>query len=273
MPAAPAPLDARSISLSLPAAPAHPLPLRVLSVHRRVLNLLDDAERIIAVVTPEVGDGPFHIVLQQPTSFGFARPDMAGQWLGQNLMLGDQRIDCLQARRWNPALAPAPLSPRALSALDACARAAEAFRNRWKSMDRATVKRMQTGAALIAEGVHQSDERALHQGVSLLMGLGPGLTPAGDDYLLGVLARLHMDAAGPDADAMARLITAAAATTTRLSRAWLQHAAQGRFDARWHGLQEALLAANEEDVCQAMQRILNVGVSSGPVALSGFLQT
>jgi hypothetical protein len=127
---------------------------------------------------------------------------------------------------------------------------------------------MQRGAALIAQGIAQPDRAA-----SLLAGLGPGLTPAGDDYLLGALARLWLDATQPEAGELSSSVLAAAAKTTRISRAWLQYAARGQFDVRWHDLQRALLMADEEAICRAAHRILSVGATSGPQAMAGFLLT
>ena len=266
-----APFSARSISAALPLASNETRPLRVLSVHRRVINLEDDRGNLLAVVTSEVGDGPFHIVLEQPASFDFARPGLTGQWQGQQLMLGNRCIDWSQARRWQPHLAPATLPQRAISTLGDCVRSATVFQQRREGMDPATIARMQMGASLLTKGLLQADEPALRQGVSLLAGLGPGLTPAGDDYLLGALARLQLDAALPDITTLGQFIPAAALATTRLSRAWLTYAARGLFDARWHALQSALIGGEQKDICQAANDILSVGASSGPQAMAGFL--
>jgi hypothetical protein len=265
MPAPAILLHARSVSLALPDGSG---PVRILSVHRRALNLTDEAGRIIAVVTPEVGDGPFHIVLAQSTSFDALHAGDAGAWRETSVQVGRWRVDWAQARRWHPQLTPAPIPRQALDTLNECVWATDLFQSRWAGMDARTIDRMQRGAALIAQGIAQPDRAA-----SLLAGLGPGLTPAGDDYLLGALARLWLDATQPEAGELSSSVLAAAAKTTRISRAWLQYAAWGQFDVRWHDLQRALLMADEEAICRAAHRILSVGATSGPQAMAGFLLT
>ena len=264
---------ARSVSLALPQSPDHPRPLRVLSVHRRALNLLDDAGNIIAVVTPEVGNGPFHIVLTHSLAFDFAAPGQDGFWQGTSLTLADHRIEWARARFWNPGLTPVFISQPALAALRDCMQEASAFQDRWKGIDKRTMLRMQSGVESIVRGLKDGERETLRRGVSRLIGLGPGLTPAGDDVLLGMLARLWLDAAQPAATGLGQCARDAAAMTTRISRAWLQHAARGQFDARWHALQAALLIADDTAICDAAHRILNVGASSGPQAMAGFLLT
>ena len=266
-------LLSRSFSAALSPTPEAPRPMRVLSVHQRALNLMDDAGDILAVVTPEVGDGPFHIVLARPISFEFTRPGEPGRWQDEVLTLGDVRIDWRHARPWQPHLTPILITNDALQALRTCAQRSVGFQNRWSGMDDLTISRMQRGAAWIAQGMVEENAGAWRQGVSLLAGLGPGLTPAGDDYLLGALARLQLDSSFTRIPEIDALIRAGAQNTTRLSRAWLQHAVRGRFAAHWHALGNALLAGGENAICRAAEDILRVGATSGPQALAGFLLT
>ena len=70
-----------------------------------------------------------------------------------------------------------------------------------------------------------------------LVGLGPGLTPAGDDWLAGWLLAQHL---GEDLRGLRNLegliVALAAERTTTLSRALLTCAAAGEADAAWHTL-------------------------------------
>src|SRR5204863_7812126 len=119
-------------------------------------------------------------------------------------------------------------------------------------------------------------------GVQKIAGLGPGLTPAGDDFLLGLMAALIMQspprlAAVPapqafTANNLCTLIgTVAAHQTTRLSATWLRYAAQGEFGAPWHGLAQSLASRRPEPIQQAARRILATGATSGRAALAGFV--
>jgi hypothetical protein len=264
-------LQARSVSQTLPPVRESGQALRVLSAHRRALNLEDEQGRILAVVTPEAGDGPFHIVLTREIALNLAAPGAQAWREGTTLTLADWIVDWAQARRWHPGLTPATIPAQSLARLSDCVRANERFQERMTGIDGRSASRLQQGAIMVAAGAVTGDEEALQAGVALLMGLGPGLTPAGDDYLLGALARLHLDAAAPDVSALARYVAANAPRTTKLSRAWLLHGVQARFDARWHALQKAMSSGRAHDICRTARAILAVGATSGPLSMAGFL--
>src|SRR3954464_4708837 len=73
-----------------------------------------------------------------------------------------------------------------------------------------------------------------------LVGLGPGLTPAGDDVMAGTMAGLVRLGPPPAERFAAGVYSLAAGRTTELSRALLRHAAAGRVSGEYaavlHGL-------------------------------------
>jgi hypothetical protein len=98
-------------------------------------------------------------------------------------------------------------------------------------------------------------------------GRGPGLTPAGDDLLAGVLvvARLCWGpAAEPRLDAVARDVA-----TTGIARAFLVQAARGRCIAPVHDWLVAVAAGRADDAARARARLLAVGASSGAHLAAG----
>gem|GEM_PF-1518028 len=128
------------------------------------------------------------------------------------------------------------------------------------------------GAALNAIYRH-GDRDALATAVRTLCGLGPGLTPAGDDWLAGWLLGLHLAPDPKGLGDLSDLVTdIAAARTTTLSRAFLECAAAGEADASWHALLDALAgeSANER-VEKSARAILAHGDTSGAAMLGGFL--
>jgi hypothetical protein len=262
---------ARSFSVALVASSTPSQLVRVLSLHRSVINFVTETGDLLAVVNPSIGDGPFHIVLETPARFDFIPLHAEGIWQGRSLALGHVRIDWSRAQGWNPYLASTIITRSALDVLQACAQKHKAFRSRWAGMKQHTVTRMQKGAMLLASGLWASETESLRQGLVLLMGVGPGLTPAGDDYLLGVMARLQMDSSWPDVVQVGELISGMGVKTTRLSWTWLMHAAHGEFDERWHHLRLALMQQDELAICRACHDVLQVGASSGPQAMAGFL--
>jgi hypothetical protein len=106
---------------------------------------------------------------------------------------------------------------------------------------------------------------------SKLSGLGAGLTPAGDDFILGAIYATWIIHPPEIASILAEGITnAAIPLTTSLSAAWLRSAGKGEAGILWHTFFESLLAGNTSDIQVQITRLLSVGASSGADALAGF---
>ncbi len=108
-----------------------------------------------------------------------------------------------------------------------------------------------------------------------LLGLGPGLTPSGDDFVGGVLfTRTHESgAAGVDwRQANAKIIARARQRTNPISFALLADLADGYGYEPLHELAEALEDGTAGDpVVHALRRLVRLGHSSGWDLLAGFL--
>jgi Protein of unknown function (DUF2877) len=110
--------------------------------------------------------------------------------------------------------------------------------------------------------------RDLAATVTALLGRGPGLTPAGDDILAGMLVTLTA-ARHPAAHQLAAVIQAAdpARRTTTISAALLWHAARGECIPP---LAEVLTALDRgEDPGERVRRLRGVGGTSGTALLAG----
>jgi hypothetical protein len=95
----------------------------------------------------------------------------------------------------------------------------------------------------------------------LLGGRGPGLTPAGDDVLAGILL---VAALGPDpVDTVVRAAAAEAVPTTDVARAFLRWAARGQSIAPAHELLAAIATGDPRRARLARQRLDSLGASSG----------
>jgi len=122
------------------------------------------------------------------------------------------------------------------------------------------------GHALACNDVH-----AITVATRQLAGLGPGLTPSGDDFLAGVMIGDRMANGGRRMAEGTLLFTVAAPRTTRLSRAFLHAASQGYVDERWSMLLTALCGADPIALAQAAQAVFDFGASSGLDMATGFL--
>lgn len=114
----------------------------------------------------------------------------------------------------------------------------------------------------------KSDLAALVQ----LLGLGPGLTPSGDDLLAGLLIAWRQVGATSASDRLAQaLLTAACERTTEISQAHLQAAAKGYGAAPLHHLLGAILNNDRQRLDQALDAAAKIGHSSGFDAIAGVI--
>lgn len=214
---------------------------------------VETAAGIACVGSASIGCGPLNAILARP---------QAVPRVGSTL-----RLCVEQAQAWIPPRAT-PVDPSALIALWAGRRSREGLAGLVDSPARverharraaeAFIGWLQGGAALPAPAA-----------ASALIGLGPGLTPAGDDFVGGALIALH---ARGRRDAAARIgrwaLALAERRTGRISRAHLACAARGEGHEALH----ALLAARDPDAAvAAMDALDRVGHSSGWDAAAGAL--
>jgi hypothetical protein len=106
-----------------------------------------------------------------------------------------------------------------------------------------------------------------------LLGLGPGLTPAGDDLVGGAVfaRRLVTPRPGPWSDAAATLRARAAERTHRISAVLLSDLMDGEGHAPLHDLALALTTGHGPGAFEAASRLVRIGHSSGWDILTGFL--
>ena len=103
-----------------------------------------------------------------------------------------------------------------------------------------------------------------------LLGLGPGLTPSGDDYLGGALVALHATGQPELGWRLWRTLEPQLVVTTGdLSGAHLGAAAEGLGHAALHDLIGAILAGDSEKIREALCAATSIGHTSGWDAVAG----
>lgn len=113
-----------------------------------------------------------------------------------------------------------------------------------------------------------------------LLGLGPGLTPSGDDAIGGALIALHLLGQDGPRDAIwAKLSPHVAAATGDISRAHLEAAAEGFGHEAMHRVAASILTGDVTHLGEAIDAVDAIGHTSGwdalvgmTVALSAWLQ-
>jgi hypothetical protein len=249
----------------------HPIPsdLRVQSVFRSAINGLTREGRLVTVATERIGGLPDGIVLA-------GDPDLAAVGIrpGMNVRLGRTlRVESAgvvvkldTAAAWSPRVLTMDAS-RWPSRAARCATLIGRYRVAGGLESLAVA-----GPALdgLAAAVTRSDRASALRSARGLIGLGPGLTPSGDDALAGVETALHavghpvagfLQAATDDLDTR----------TTMVSAAMLRHAARGDAAERVHFLLAALLSGADEDLADAIGAAVRWGATSGSDLLAGVL--
>lgn len=131
---------------------------------------------------------------------------------------------------------------------------------------------------LVQAGVERKREGI--EGVAMgLLGLGPGLTPSGDDVLAGFVAAMVLLSARLSVDGLSReevglwIAALAPSRTTRLSAALLAYAARGEVAEQLGDLLMALASPIEatKAVLHAADGLLQFGATSGGDTLLGVL--
>lgn len=228
------------------------------SVFERAVNLLVNGE-LWTVLDASRPDAPFGIRLAHDES-GFDvnaadRVHVRAGFVG----VGDLIIDCRAASRWAPTSWTQPASGLAsrLSTIEHVARS-----RAWAESGNM--------AGDVIDALHKSDAE-LARAVQRTVGRGPGLTPAGDDVLVGILALLTSGAAElHDASRLSDALTPFLPTTTDVSRHLLQQAARGLTGRALHDLGKALIEGAPHDVfTDALNLVLDTGFTSGADACMG----
>lgn len=114
------------------------------------------------------------------------------------------------------------------------------------------------------------------EAASRLIGLGPGVTPSGDDVLIGFMAGLYCTA-GTDQkklvliQAFGSALCLLAKGTNDISRTFLFHAARGEFASSLVTLVEAIQNGEERALYLTLKGSMQVGHSSGTDSVTGLL--
>ena len=255
---------------------------QVLGVFERACDLITPDGNVVTLVVPEIGNGPFNIVVDgNPAFFSEIEINTPVTLIKGLLQLGRLRVDLRGAVVWEPRPDWDTLRTRQATIVSClpflrttCHRNApdKTFLNLLNSSrlddDAALAIARSAGEALQNGWAGNQDQ--LQVATSTLAGLGNGLTPAGDDFLTGVMLWAWLTHPDP-LPFCHTLLQIAIPRTTTLSAAFLRAAAQGECNSSWHPLFTALSTRAESEIEGAAQRVLAHGATSGADTLAGFL--
>lgn len=256
-------------------------------LHRfpKVLNLVNENRDVFSIVVPAVGNGPFAAVVEVEDFQGLFGGGERISVKEERLQVGNTLVSFDAAEVWDPVLdwrefylidkvGLVDHIESQLSSTSMESGMAEVFylgRNEGGNSRFVTSQR--EGSSLILDGLANHDTSSLKTGAASLAGLGVGLTPTGDDFLMGVMYGLQATKPSIEAEEISTLMyEVASGRTTSLSAAWLKAASLGEAAEKWHELVRAVLANQTEDIQQAIQQVIDTGETSGADALTGFVQ-
>ncbi len=259
---------------------------RVHSVFAKAINFTGQDDSLYCLAAEELDDAPATVRVRRPAGTALdgigIKPGDEVATAACGLVCGPVPVKAAAVRPWTAALPPFPAGAagriRLAANLDAL-RAAIVAAGRDGGLkgfvtgtagtvpERELAARAAALAALLGAG-----EQDFAAAGRRLVGLGPGLTPAGDDFLAGLMIIFNLPAGpfGRRCRETAAALAAGAATTT-VSRAMLAHAARGRTRAGVVALLAALTAGSPADVAAAALPVLAGGASSGTDLAAGLL--
>lgn len=184
-------------------------------------------------------------------------------------------IQLAHARVWRPAAHAARVTPAQIEnhLRRAAADLAMQRRRRASAIDRAAAPVV----AALRDACRRLDDRGAAEHAERLIGWGEGLTPAGDDFLIGVCAGLDALIDGDAArqacrDSIGAAMCTASGRTTTISAHYLRLAAGGHYQERLLDARDALLCdASPQRRDVALRTACTVGASSGTDSVAGLL--
>lgn len=256
-----------------------------MSIHRAAFYLrrsVDDALLVVAI--EDVGGLPGGMLVRGCRDLRTVGLRV-GQWLqpapdGWSVPDARLRIDAASAVAWSPALptaarrGAAAWTPRALAAARSIAAdlapMGSLASGRWLADDPWSPRIAGSCRRLVRALAEGSGAAAIREAVELI-GIGPGLTPSGDDVLVGLLAGLDAIDHPLRAEVAAAVGAAAPARTTSVGAATLAHATRGAYTEWLHAVLVALSEASGDGdpVPTAIARAMTYGATSGGDTLVG----
>jgi hypothetical protein len=214
---------------------------------------LRSGDHFLCIGEPDIGNGPLTMIGDIRLSDLALQPGQSAAVSNRDLTIGTVRLKLDRCEIWRPAAWPScPPHARLIEichVLHGQAEAGGLARPPFEQAARARIARL---------------------GLCGLIGLGPGLTPSGDDVVAGTLATLDALGEHQAHAALARMVVDNLSSTSALSAALLRAAAGRHVGEHLHRMVSSVLTG---DVGTALAIAGNVGASSGWDMLSGITST
>lgn len=257
---------------------------RVHSVFARTVNIEVEGGDLLTLASRGVDNAPDTVVIDLE-GFGDVgierggRAEIAPGALGA----GPLRVDLDGVSSWSPAL---PTYPRDDARLRANLRwvsirlwqseGGRRARGQWSPGDSfadASRAMLDERSASLGASLLRADLDAARAGAAAMVGLGPGLTPSGDDFLVGLFAILNIaqSPCHPMRAICGDVVAIARTSTNAISVAALANAARGRVRQSIEALVRELIDGTPAGLRVALDRVLAIGATSGSEIVAGLV--
>ena len=250
------------------------------------MNLIADGGEIISLVNPAIGNGPFNIVVPALPLNAHITPDEEcdlnpgfASVGGLSVRLSQPDIQIWEPRFPWSSIAPTPDEIKFviawlnefLATWEPSQQVQTPIGESKSSLSYNIQDQLETESKHLFLGIAHHDLDRIKLSAARLVGMGQGITPDGDDLMLGALLATWMTEPSTFSTELGEVILEAVADrTTAISMAWLMAAARGECTEHWHSILNAIRTMSQEDFLQGALQIYRQGHSSGWSALRGF---
>jgi hypothetical protein len=260
-------------------APATSFDGIVHSVFARACNIACEFG-LLTIAAPGLTDGPMVWRLAAGAPLDFRHLFHPGERLRRRQAMAftrEVKLDLGSAATWRPSSLPRTSTGQLSANLQ---RATAALDLRRPVRSSVIEREGQASLRSLEDACRRLDVERATAEIHRLVGWGEGLTPAGDDALVGLLAALGALAPGdaerlPFLRSLSAVIVSGAPRTTDISAHYLRLAAHGHFNADVTDLRHAFLAADEsgegDSMRNALESALDVGATSGADMVAGMM--
>jgi hypothetical protein len=230
----------------------------VAAVYERSLYLRAGGA-FVCIGEPVLGNGPSTLIVNGRLSELNLRPGASATIVDEAIAIGPVVFRLDRCALWEPPAWPAVASSdRLAQTCTTLARRLAVEAPQHGPMISKRIARLETWL---------SGPRSTMEEVHGIVGLGPGLTPSGDDALIGALAMFDALAERNAHAALARAIDAIApGQTSPLSHCFLRAATAGHISERFHTIVSSVVVG---DLDRAIATARTIGHSSGWDMLTG----
>lgn len=238
------------------------------SIFKRVVNI-KTPKGLISVVTNSIGKSASYIVIDQERNFLEAGID-SGDLVkidGNALIFSSMVVDMNNAEIWNDIVdntfkwEKSKINLENIMAFKSSIDRYDLNNSAWKKLhcDRDFKERIKS-----LKGKNPSEA------VKKLIGLGPGLTPTGDDVLLGFLSIINTcDDFIPVRKVFINELLSNLKYTSDISGYFLKMAAENHYHEYVQDLIYSMVIGLPESVCISVKKLLSIGATSGADIATG----